>query len=221
MTQLVIDAFGPTRNEALSQFYTPPAVATRMVNSVGDVKLWRVLEPSCGLGALVKPMLLRGSGRLLSESMRHPMVIDAVDIDERNIEWCRENILSSDNERVAFECCDYLERPAPMDAFYCLGIANPPYEDGKDGLFLAKMMHECIRVVALIRTESLHGVGRYEQVWSKCDGIDSPWIVRSVSLNVRRVNFGGGGGMIETTIVKMSRRGEHDDGVTSCVGWLP
>jgi len=221
VTQLSIGECGPDRNESLSQFYTPPRIAQRMVQSVGDVRLFRVLEPSCGLGALLKPLAERGSGRIASDVLSFgPMVVDAVDIDARNIEWCKANVASNDDADLRYECGDYLKRPQPMEAFYDLGLVNPPYENGQDGEFLAKMMRECIRIVALIRTESLHGVARYEQVWRHCDGPESPWVVRTVETLVRRANFGGGGGMIETSIVKLSRRQEHENGsVQSCVGW--
>jgi predicted RNA methylase len=215
VTQLGIEACGPQRTESLSQFYTPPVTAQKMVESIGDVKLWRVLEPACGLGALVKPLLARGSGRLLSEECHDPMRVVAYDIDARNIDWCRDNIA---DPSVAWWQADYLTEPTPCE-LYDLCLMNSPYEGGLDGDFLAKAMSESQRIVALIKTESLHGVSRYNSVWSKCSGMESPWILRTVSAFIRRPNFGGNGGQVEFSVVKLSRRTEEDGNATSCVEW--
>lgn len=225
-TQSGFDAFGPSRVEALSQFFTPPGVATRMVDMIGDVKLRTVLEPSCGLGALVKPMLLRGSGRYVSDSILDPLVITAVDIYEPNVTWCRDNIIADGpTTRVDWVLGDYLAMPAPTQR-YDLSVSNVPYNKDPDdavaldGKFLAKLMDECERAVTLIRLTSLAGEYRYEQVWSRCEGRDSEWIVREFVALPTRPNCGGKGGKIDFCVVKMSRRTEHDDGVTSCIGWL-
>lgn len=224
-TQVGFDVFGPQRVESLSQFFTPPALALRMVGSLGDAPIRTVLEPSCGLGALIKPMIARGCGRGLQASIANPMVITAVDVDARNIDWCIENIRDVATCRMQWRLHDYLTMPAPAER-YDLSISNVPYNKDPDdnvaldGKFLGKMIDECERIITLIRTTSLNGAKRYEQVWRHCDGRDSLWIVRKVSACIARPNCGGDGGKIDFSVVKMSRRTEADgDKTLSCIDW--
>lgn len=220
-TQVGLDDFGPSRVEALSQFFTPSAIASHMIDMVAGANFRTVLEPSCGLGALIKPLLARQADCGSPE----PLAITAVDIYEPNVAWCRDNIAADGPvTRVDFVHGDYLAMPAPAQR-YDLSVSNVPYNKDDadnvalDGKFLAKLMDECERIVTLIRLTSLAGDYRYKHVWSRCEGYGSEWIVRELVALPSRPNCGGKGGKIDFCIVKMSRRTEHDEKNLSCVGW--
>lgn len=191
MTQLSIVEAGPVQNPALSQWFTPPEIAREMVRMAAalvakDPRV-RVLEPSAGQGNLVRAMLELSSGFAR---------IDAVELDSR---W--QGSLEGLGDNVRVEICDYLERPAPRQR-YQLAITNPPYDGGLEAAHLAKMLDECDRVIALLPARSLHGVDRFERVWSR---IGREWAMREIVHLVRRPKFGPGGGSDEIVLLDMQR----------------
>lgn len=149
-----VDALPPVsaRQVALSQWHTPADAAARMVACVARSHVARVLEPSAGHGSLVRALL----------ALHETAHVDAVELDPLSAER-----LPVDS-RVRIDVCDYLTRPAPTQR-YTLGLANPPYEGGLDGRFLAKLLDECDRVVALIRIAALCGAERFDRVWSRVE----------------------------------------------------
>jgi Dimethyladenosine transferase (rRNA methylation) len=108
---------GETRSRDLSQWYTPPKLAKRIVAwslaRDGDC----VLEPSAGQGALVKPLLERGCH------------VDAWEIDPGNAAALGELA------HAGLTVCeaDFLASPGWGCSFrYDLAMLNPPYEDNQD-----------------------------------------------------------------------------------------
>lgn len=179
-----LPADAEARARASSAWYTPrhaAAVLGRMarcswLSSPGVVGAhpWRVLEPSAGTGALIDA--LAEDGMASSHT-----VVDAIELDQHVMWSLTERAWPM---RVRVECSDYLTRPAP-ERPYDLAIMNPPYERGLDSLFLAKAMHESLRVVALVRLALLESQRSYERIWSRIGGAEGwrlielrPFVVR-------------------------------------------
>jgi len=144
------------RAVALSQWNTPDDLARRMVELAELAPNACVLEPSAGTGAIV---------RAVREALRYAHVT-AYELDPALLEDLREHA------QVVHEG-DFLAAPIPSRR-YDASIQNSPYEGGLDGRFLERAMACAGVVVALLRTNALHGSderegqeGRYEQVWSK------------------------------------------------------
>lgn len=197
------------RVRASSAWYTPPAVAARMAAMCWRpspiLTRWRILEPSAGGGALISALRAEGS-----HDTAH---FDAVELDAISADRLRERFPD-----VNVECCDYLARPAPAERFD-LASLNPPYEKGADSAFVAKVMDESDRVVALLRLAMLETARAYERVWSRVDS--GEWRLLELSPFVERPAFLPGGeqnddgGKTAFMLVKMSRaelgpsRGTH------------
>lgn len=178
--------------ETLSAWFTPPALARRMVAWCGDVgRLDRILEPSAGRGSLVEAIRER------SDAPR----ITAHELDPRSVAWLR----GLDFPRVDVVEGDYLAAPAPA-ARYDLCVQNPPYENGQDGAFLEKAMNESERVVALVRLVALAGQERYRRVWSRV-GEGREFVMAGLAILSARPDFGGeDGAKADFAVVKLSRR---------------
>lgn len=156
--------------DGLDQWFTPPWLAERMVE---EAARWcfsprRILEPSSGSGAILDPLF-----------RRFPFAhIDHYEIDPA---------LAA---HTGARCTDFLRADTAtyiddaLSTHWNLCVTNPPYSDGRDGLFLAKAAAHSGVVVALVRTHALHGVERHAGVWSKRG-------VRRVNLLVRRPRFDG------------------------------
>lgn len=169
------------RQVQASQWHTPDDLARRLVEWCGrPPRGWRILEPSAGSGALVRPWL-DGGGLALAE----PSQITACEIDPQ---WAAH--LRATCHGVAVEECDYLQRPAPSKP-YDLAVMNPPYEGGADSLFVAKAMAESMRVIALVRSAFLHGKTRHERVWSHVEA--RRWRLVGIAYLVARPSFAAAG----------------------------
>ncbi len=210
-------------SEDLGQWFTDPALARRMRDWAGRGKFARVLEPSAGSGNLVHVALTtRGADGIEAPSGSH---ITAYEIDPYYVDRLRERFAGNPNLTVC--AGSYLEAPPPAEPYdYC--PMNPPFEDGKDGLFIAKAMNECLRITVLARTCVLNGKERHEQIWSRCeDGGD--WAVRGLVPLPKRPVFqagraigeriDGGGAKADFCVIKMSRR-ELGEGPTTLEWWV-
>lgn len=190
------------RQKALSQWWTPADAAARIAawcGSLGGINT--VLEPAAGDGALIRALCGRPGGASL--------IVDAVEIDPRHIGALRAGTVGAGFYSVKPECGDYLARPAPA-ALYDLSLANTPYEDGLDSLFVEKMMSESLRVVALVRLAMLETQRTHERVWSRL-GADG-WHMPGLAIFTKRPVFiapgaSSTGGMTAFAAVKLSRVG--------------
>ena len=190
-----LDSLPPERlrRGALSQWFTPPDIAARMARWAANVG-GRVLEPSAGDGALVRAWRV---ARDVDPFDGAAYPIEAVELDP---------FLAAAH---GWECADYLTRAAPPSR-YALGLANPPYEDGLDGLFLAKMMTECDRIIALVRLAALAGSGRHASVWSRIESHADGWHMPGLAVFSSRPVFDGpesasGSAKSDFVCVKLSR----------------
>lgn len=188
------------RPKMLSQWFTPEALALRLVEWCGRPKMEAtVLEPSAGDGALVDA---------ICEVFPMPRVT-AVEIDETHATPLRIKHTGADFGEVRVECADYLRRSAPAQRFD-LCVMNPPYEDGLDGAFIAKAMDESKRIVGLCRLNVFVSRGRYDAVWSRIPG---EWALTGVAFLVSRPSFLLAGRETDSPLsdfvaFKMERHGE-------------
>lgn len=190
--------------EALSQWFTPPALAARMAGWCLPVlgAGMRILEPSAGRGALIEG--IRARVRLdrkwrgsTCASIAH---ITAHELDPRHVAYLR----GLDDTRVDVVEGDYLAAPAPVER-YDLAVMNPPYESGNDGRFLEKAMNESDRVIALVRLVALAGQERYRRVWSRV-GEGREWVMPGLAILSARPDFGGAdGAKADFAVVKLRR----------------
>jgi predicted RNA methylase len=108
------------RKQEFQQFWTPPALADRLV-ALAEVRAGHlVLEPSAGIGNIVRAIMRAGSSRIV-----------CYDTDEKTLERlrvdCDINWLADD---VGTACCDFLEEPA-RPVFDRI-VMNPPFSNGQD-----------------------------------------------------------------------------------------
>lgn len=159
---------GTTRDLGKSQWFTPPELAQRVVEWAGvkppnitpfglhypGYKPLRVLEPSAGNGALVRPLVAAGAE------------VDAVELDTRYVPELYDALLGVANaDDIGPVIADFLSMMPRMD--YDLCVMNPPYEDGKDVAFILHALKFAPRVVGIFTDRILFGVERKEGLWSK------------------------------------------------------
>lgn len=163
-----------SRQSALSQWWSSPAVAERVVAWAGPLPHGAtVLEPSAGGGALVRAVLERHAARAV--------YVEALDIDPRAVERMRDIA----EPLLHLEVGDYMQRPAPSER-YARAYMNPPFEGGQDGRHVAKAMSESEEVVALLRLNALAGLDRRELVWSQ---VGTEWWMRGLAVFSSRPSF--------------------------------
>jgi len=177
----------------LSQWYTPPKLAQRVVDwACSNRFFWQgppqlVVEPAAGTGALVKPLLDRGAA------------VVAYDIDPENVAILRE--LAPEPQLYA-HCADFLsDRPShiPPETRYSrqpmcgwveprthadLVVMNPPFENNQDCKFVMEAFEVAPLVVAILRGVIEHGSARWRIMWR--------WVDVTSKVNLcERPKFGG------------------------------
>lgn len=198
-----------------SQWFTPMAIAHRMVRWCGDIKPDAILEPSCGSGNLIAACRERWTYATIEAVELDPFYVDKA--RDRFAEDVRTNIFGG----------SFLDAQ-PIGDSYDLCVMNPPYEDGLDGKFLAAAMDRSKRVVALVRLAALVGQARTEAVWSRC-APGGDFVLRGLALFAGRPRFeagravgdreDGGSAKADFCVVKLSRRVEKDDERTFVEWW--
>lgn len=145
---------------ALSQWFTPHALAERIVEWAvdpfylgSDIRPLPVLEPSCGRGALVAHLSLRGCD------------VVGIDIDKGNVDWCAENWRGPHR----FEHADFLSIPggSSLIGTFPLAVLNPPFEAGQTEAHVLHAMKFAGRVVCHCPLTTLAGQDRRTGLWSK------------------------------------------------------
>lgn len=220
---LVFDGFG--RDERIpvdrSQWFTPQPIADRMMRWSGLAPIRTVLEPSAGSGNLVhsatRSRRPEGMCEILG-SARSNTLVTAYELDPYYVEKLSHRFAG--DAGVDVRQGSYLDAPGPEELFD-LGLMNPPFEDGLDGVFLAKAMDECQRIIALVRLVALAGKERAEKVWSRCQP-DGDWALRGLAVFSERVDFIAGRAIgarkegesakADFAVVKLSRRADHERG---------
>lgn len=133
---------------SLSQWYTPAKLAEQTVRWAleGVERPLRILEPSAGLGALIRPI-----------PAEHRVTV--YELDEQRI-----GHLEQLPQAVKVRQADFLTHPA--EERFDLGLMNPPYEGGQDSEHVHHALLCCDRVVAVLRLATLSGVRTFELLWS-------------------------------------------------------
>ena len=204
-----------------SQWFTPMPIARRMVAWAGLIKPRTILEPSAGSGNLVAACRERWERA----------EIDAVELDGHY--WRKLLATREIGEKTTVWHGDFLTFRPTFDDLYELCVANPPYEDGLDGRFLAHAMDLSDRVIALVRLAALVGQARTEAVWSRCSD-DGDFALRGLALFAGRPRFeagraigdreDGGSAKADFCVVKLSRRSPAEMGKsipTQIEWWMP
>lgn len=180
------------RKPELSQWYTPPQLAARIVDwALRDVTTARpqiVLEPSAGDGALVKALVARGC-----------MVL-AVDIDDDNV----ARLQGTGATKVLH--ADFLTlQPRLLDSLLDLTVMNPPFEDGQTEEHVLHALEFTPRVVCHCPLTTLAGKDRREGLWREA-------YLKRLAICGSRPKYGGsGGGMTDMCTVELVRRPERVD----------
>jgi predicted RNA methylase len=157
---------GTNRSKALSQWFTPKELAERVAEwarvhggcsctdpfcNIPTERPMRVLEPSAGNGALVRPLIAAGA------------IVTACEIDERYA----ADLGREKGSWGWVHICDFLERKPTDMGPYDLCVMNPPYEDGQDVAFILHALKFAPRVVGIFTDRILFGVERKEGLWSQ------------------------------------------------------
>ena len=146
---------GTNRDTSKSQWFTPRELAQKLVEwALGTeicVQPTRVLEPSAGNGAIVRPLVAAGAE------------VCAIEIDER---YCSDLRRELGSWNPLFCPSNFLEWGATIAYGYDLCVMNPPYENGMDVAFILHALKFAPRVVGIFRSQLLHGVSRKRELWA-------------------------------------------------------
>lgn len=159
---------GTNRDLSKSQWFTPPELAQRVVEwasvargqhevrgsgllMVNSPRPMRVLEPSAGNGALVRPLVAAGAE------------VCAVELDAR-YQLDLEAYLKGRHRPLIW---NFLECTTGGLGKFDLCVMNPPYEDGQDVAFILHALKFAPRVVGIFTDRILFGVERKRELWSK------------------------------------------------------
>ena len=134
------------RAKELSQWFTPPELAARIVAWSGVTRGARVLEPSCGNGAFLGPITEAGA------------TVRGVEIDARLAEG-----MAGYGYNVV--CGDFLALSPDLFGSFDLVVCNPPYERGADLEHVRHALKFAPRVVALLKVSFLRGQKRGRELW--------------------------------------------------------
>jgi len=193
-TQLSIPGSPPAPKSELSQWFTSPELAARIVEWADPTPYSKVLEPSAGSGSFVRPLL---------ERFTH---VHAVELDP---DWA--NILRELPGTVQVHQADFMAWHT--DEHFDLAVTNPPYEDGQDCEHVFRALQCSDRVVALVRANFLHGVDRYNKIWKH------HWLKRLVHLSSRPHFSGAGSPRHDFSVVEICKRFGSKEKLTHVEWW--
>ncbi len=131
---------------------TDPAVANFLVAFAEIPPGARVLEPSCGDGALVAEIATYYPSELRIIDTDSALVDKAMD------KWPGKTLPSSGS---------FLDFHVTPGYEYDVAVMNPPYDKGADTVHLEHALRCAKRVVALLRINTLTGIGRHRRIWAK------------------------------------------------------
>lgn len=170
-----------------SQWYTPLPLAQKIVEWA--VSIWAnnelcVLEPSCGMGALVQHLVARGHE------------VHGYDIDPANAKHCSQMFPG------VFIGTDFMKR-RPIPGVFDLAVMNPPFEDGQAEAHVMHALGFAPRVVAHVPLTTLAGQDRRTGLWSLA-------YLKRLAINATRPKYSGNksGGMTDMCTVDVVRRPE-------------
>jgi len=193
------------RNPDLSQWHTEPRLARRVWQWANKYEKPRtVLEPACGHGALVKPIL---------DEPYDCTNVTLIDIDPRCTAACAELVARAARSGREWEVMqlDFLERRCGDHVvdLVDLVLMNPPYEDGAAEQFILHSLTLSRRVVGIFKASIHHGLSRFRMLWS------SARATREVKLATRptfgRGESGSKAGETDFVVLEIKRLEVHED----------
>ena len=153
---------GTNRDLTMSQYFTPAKLAQRVVEWAGvhdktdskrmhSVNPPRVLEPSAGNGALVRPLVAAGA-EVVAYELDERYEADLLKAGAVQV-WCGFSFIEqcSANEQPRFDLC----------------VMNPPYHENLAAEFIMHALEFAPRVVGIFQADIFYTVGRYEQLWTR------------------------------------------------------
>jgi len=184
------------RKPELSQWFTPPELAARIVEwalerfPVEDTL--RVLEPSAGHGSLTRPLAAAGHR------------VHAVEIDPKNCE-----VLKTRSGAVELYCGDFLTLTSLLP--YDLAVMNPPFENGAAEAHVLHALKFAPRVVAHVPLTTLEGRKRREGLWSEA-------YLKRLAICSSRPKYGEKAGATAMCTIDVVRRPEPTRGRVAASG---
>lgn len=163
------------RRRDLSQFYTPPWLAERVWRWMWRPSTCplRVLEPSAGRGALIKPLFTLGI------AVEH---ISAYDVDPGNV-VALEQLAAETRAPMTVRARDFMADVDLLGERFDLSCMNPPFESNQDVQFIERVCQVCTSVAAVCQARIVHSAGRAE-FWRWHD-------IRREAVLIERPQFGG------------------------------
>jgi predicted RNA methylase len=173
----------PELSPALSQWFTPDWISRRLATWVHPGM--RVLEPACGAGNLIRPLLAGGHA---------PERITAVELDEAWADHCRIRF----RHLVTVNHGNFLAQEwGRFDAV----LMNPPFEGGLHAQFLDHALDHAPVVLALMPVAIEFGEERDRTFWAL-----KGRVTRRARLP-ERVKYGGKSqASFETVAIRVERR---------------
>lgn len=180
------------RQKALSQWYTDPELAERtwrwMVRAHSAQRV-SVLEPSCGRGALIRPLFT------LDVPVRR---LVAYDIDSDNAATVAA-MLAPTGLDFEVRALDFLRDIRDDDERFDVCVMNPPYEDNADIAFAERALERCTWVAGIFAARMLFSETR-AAFWRWTD-------IRRAAILSKRPKFGGGfSPMTDFAVLELARR---------------
>jgi predicted RNA methylase len=181
----------------LSQWFTGPSLARRlwlwasMSGEIGNGRPISVLEPTCGLGGLLVPILELGIAT-------HRVC--AIDIDPKNTKKVRSRFEKHIKHLVTVTD-DFLAVTPRMIGGFDLAVVNLPFEDNAHVELTEHAFKFTDRVVGIYPADVTFSAGR-EDFWAWHD------IVREAKL-IKRPKFGGRFTPMTNFVVLDLRRRQH------------
>jgi predicted RNA methylase len=161
----------PELKPALSQWHTPPWLARRLAAWVPRGA--RVIEPSCGGGALLEALLNAG---------HQPVNLMGVEVDPAWAQQCRSRFPG-----VHIELADFLDPFAlPLEDDCCdVSVMNPPFEENLHLRFVLRALRLAPVIVGVFPVAFEYSGQRDRELW-----IPRGVVTRRARLP-DRVNYGG------------------------------
>lgn len=119
------------REKVLGQFFTPPSLASWMVE-VATAQLSHkdtALDPACGDGVFLRPLLSHGFAE-----------VHGVDVDATVLDICASQCVG--DQRLQLQCTNALTLPAELQNRFDLVTTNPPFSAKYGRMTEPKLLHQ-------------------------------------------------------------------------------
>lgn len=196
---------GERRNLSLSAWFTPPQTARRIVDFAldgrPDDEVTKVLEPSCGRGALIEAMCTSTG-----------MDVTGIDLDPVNIAHCSGRDWGF--WRHNFFCADFITHHFDAERFD-VAIMNPPYDGGQTEIHIRRALEVCDTVVCHCPLTTLAGLKRHELLWSRHAEITR------IAICAKRPRYSDAGGKTDMCTLEIRRARRTRTRINPTLEWWP